>query len=196
MNKKQISRLNELILEVKSLPNNIYTETEFDNYSASSNEEERGLITKLQSDRIEEKNKVYRKILAFFNANIPEKEEYFTQLSSITFRPKEGLFNSFHFKNDEAWKSDRTKLINLLELLKSELEESKYASKKSESIFSSRLFWSIVSIIGTTSFFLGSYITKIENKKNELLLNETIQKNIKLKDSINTIKSANLNLNK
>ena len=78
-NKKQISRLNELISEVKSLPEELYTETEFDNYS-NSTEEEKGKITKLQWDRLELKDKLYRKILAFFNAHIPEKEEYFSQL--------------------------------------------------------------------------------------------------------------------
>jgi hypothetical protein len=190
MSIKLISRLNELISEVKSLPTDIYTKSEFDEYSNSS-DEEKGTVTKLQWDRIEAKNKIYRKILAFFNAHIPEKEEYFSQLSSITFRPKEGIYNSFHYRNNEEWKSDRKKLINLLELLKSELEESKYAQKKSESIFNSRLFWAIISIVGTTTYFLGTYITTLDYKGMETVLdniviekNNLIEENKMLKDSL------------
>ena len=50
-------------------------------------------------------------------------------------------------------------------------------TKKSDSIFNSRLFWTIESIVGTTAFFLGTYITKLDYKKTETLLEDTISEN-------------------
>lgn len=192
MNKKIISRLDKLILEAKQLPEDLYTESEFENYSSASTEEERGQMTKLQYDRNEKKNELIRKILPFFNAHIPDKKKkYFNQLSSLTFRPKEGIYNSFHYRDNEAWRSDRKSLINLLEILKTEFEESKYSVKTKESIFSSRLFWVIVSTVGALAYFLGTYITEIKSKELENKIiqvekqNENlIEQNKKTKDSL------------
>ena len=191
MNKKIISRLDKLIIEAKQLPEDLYRESEFENYSNASTEEERGQMTKLQYDRKERKNVLIRKILPFFNAHIPEKKEYFNQLSSLTFRPKEGIYNSFHYQDNEAWRSDRKSLINLLEILKTEFEESKYSVKTKESIFSSRLFWAIVSTVGGLAYFLGTYITEIKSKELENKIiqvekqNENlIEQNKKIKDSL------------
>lgn len=194
MNKKVISRLDKLIEQAKSLPEHLYTQSEFEDYSSASTDEERGSITKIQYDRKQLRNELFRKILPFFNAHIPEKKEYFNQLHSLTFEPKGVVVNSFHYKNDESWRNDRRQLIQLLEILKDEFEESKYAVKDKDSIFKSRLFWTIVSTVSGLAFFLATYTSgiysgKLQDKIEELQTKQQLLKenNTKLTDSLKII---------
>jgi len=206
LNKKTIQKLKDLKQQVIQLPDYYYSEQDFQEYNNNNEKESRDAIIKRIEYRVDEKNTLYRKILGFFRANLDkdENEEYFDSLGNITFRPKNGLaFNTFYYQNNEVWKSDKTRLKNLLELLEIELKEKMENKKSTEkiksdtetNIFSSGLFWTILIAFTGTGYFLGTY--KAEYDKSELEKELKIQKKINLElkekneDLIYRIKNEN-----
>ncbi|AZI32766.1 hypothetical protein [Kaistella carnis] len=190
MNKNTLSRLQELKNGVEKLPNILLSESDFNNYYGGKTEEERAIIDNKLAKIHEEKNKLMRQIIGFFNANLDENSNYYTSLSRITFRPKEGIYNVGHYKNDEAWRNDKNNLLNLLDILESEIKETmKKTPETSENIFKSPLFWTILPIAVGLSYFLGTY--KAEFDKSELE-----KENAKLKTELNETKTQNSNLKK
>ena len=190
MNKNTLNRLKELKSEVEKLPDQLLSEDDFHNYyGGKSNEEVMEIDNKL-AKTFENKNKVMREIIGFFNANLDENSVYYKNLSSITFRPKGAVYNVGHYKNDEAWRSDKKSLLNLLEILENEIKET--MNKKtvnSENIFKSALFWTILPIVAGVAYFLGTY--KAEYDKSEL------EKELRItKAELKTIKDNNLKLRK
>ena len=190
LNKNTLNRLKELKSEVEKLPDQLLSEDDFHNYyGGKSNEEVMEIDNKL-AKTFENKNKVMREIIGFFNANLDENSVYYNHLSSITFRTIGAVYNVGHYKNDEAWRSDKKSLLNLLEILENEIKET--MNKKtvnSENIFKSALFWTILPIVAGVAYFLGTY--KAEYDKSEL------EKELRItKAELKTIKDNNLKLRK
>jgi hypothetical protein len=209
LKKKTIQRLEELKTKVSQLSDYYYSEVDFKEYSNTNDKSLQNKILERIESRVDEKNELYRQILAFLRANLDRKEnvDYFENFGRITFRPKQGLiYNTFYYLNNEAWKDDKTRLINLLDLLKSEFKE-RMSSKKSLdnekkiseiNIFSSVLFWTILIASTGTGFFLGSYKAEYDKTdlKKELKLEK--EKNLKLQEEKNNLiyKLKNTNLSK
>lgn len=197
MDKKTLNRIKEFKQEVENLPNEIYTQEEFSNYNNETSEEEKSKIINFQQQRLEEKEKLKRKLLGFFAANLEDDSNYYSLLGKITFRPKEGLWNSFHYRNNEAWEEDKKKLLILLELMENEFTEkfilpkSKPATSfQDKDIFSSGLFWTILTILCGVSYFLGSYKAEYDKTKIE---NELIQQKIINTNQVKEMNSLKLN---
>jgi hypothetical protein len=184
LEEKALKRITEFKQEIEKLPDEIYTQEEFSNYNNETSEEEKKKIVKIQFDRLDEKEKIKRKLLGFFAAYLDDNSNYYSLLENITFRPKEGIWNSFHYRNNEAWKEDKKKLLILLELIENEFTE-KLAQQKSKpktafqerDIFSSGIFWTILTVFCGVAYFLGLY--KAEYDKT------TIEKDLKEQKIIN-----------
>lgn len=179
MDIKTLNRIKDFKHEVENLPNEIYTNEEFSNYNNETSKEEKDKIVDIQFKRLEETQKIKRKLLGFFAAHLEDNSNYYSLLGKINFRPKEGIWNSFHYRNNEAWLEDKKKFLILLELIENEFTE-KLALPKSNTlspfqekdIFSSALFWTILTISCGLAYFFGLYKaeydkTKIENELNQ-----------------------------
>ena len=177
MDEKALNRIKEFKQEVEKLPNEIYTQEEFSYYGSEISKEEKNKIVHLQFERLEETEKIKRKLMGFFAAHLDDDSNYYSLLTKVSFRPKEGIWNSFHYKNNEAWLEGRRKFIILLELIENEFTE-KLALPKSKSqnafpkrdIFSSGLFWTILTVFCSVAYFLGLYKAEFDKTaiQNEL----------------------------
>jgi len=183
LERKSLNRIKEFKQEIENLSNEIYTNEEFSNYNNETSKEEKDKIVDIQFKRLEETQKIKRKLLGFFAAHLDDDSNYYTLLGKITFRPKEGIWNSFHYRNNEAWLEDKKKFLILLELIenefteKLELPKSKISNAFQEKdIFSSALFWTILTISCGLAYFLGLYKAEFDKTKIENELNQ--QKNI------------------
>lgn len=186
MDIKTLNRIKEFKQEVENLPNEIYTNEEFSNYNNETSKDEKDKIVDIQFNRLEETQKLKRKLLGFFAAHLEDNSNYYSLLGKITFRPKEGIWNSFHYRNNEAWLEDKKKLLILLELIENEFTE-KMALPKSNTpspfqekdIFSSALFWTILTISCGLAYFFGLYKAEYDKTKieNELNYQKTINTN-------------------
>lgn len=168
---KELTRVRELIKEVQELPKNLTQENEFENYT-NGDEQTQSEISGILSKRHENKNKILRNIFAFFKANTNNDSFYLDNFLKITFRPKEGIYNLFHIRNDEAWKNDRNSLILLLETYETELKEKYRTTNENrpfldKDLFSSGLFWTLIALIGGFAYFLGDYKSNLDIKKLE-----------------------------
>ncbi|KFC17827.1 hypothetical protein [Epilithonimonas lactis] len=199
MNKESLRRLLELRKEAESLPTELLSERNYEIYTGTEADEDRAEVYNELSAIRENKDKIIRKIIGFLNANVDEESVYHTQLSKITFRPKEGIFNIIHYKNNEAWRFDRTKLLNLLEILENEIREKMNLPKNysESSIFSSGLFWTILPLFIGLSYFFGIYKAEFDKSETQKELNKAkfeIQnlknKNILLKRKIDSLKAS------
>ncbi|WP_460219411.1 hypothetical protein [Psychroserpens sp. MEBiC05023] len=192
MNKKTLKRLVELKKEAKKLPKQLLSERNYEIYTDAKSEEDSAQvyneIAKIKGD----KNKLIRKILGFFSANLENDSIYFKQLSELTFSPKEGVFNTVHYRNNEAWSNDRIGLINLLDILQNEIKEKMNLPKeKKESIFSSGLFWTILPLAVALAYFAGTYKAEYDKSDLEKELKENKAEIIKLNDRIDVLKKQN-----
>lgn len=196
MNKKTLNRVLELKKEAEMLPKELLTEVNYEIYTGTQVDEDRAEVYNDLAKIKENKDKLIRKILGFFSANFSDDSVYYTQLSQITFRPKEGVFNTIHFKNNEAWRIDRDKLLKLLEILENEISEKMNAPQQNldKSIFSSSLFWTILPIVAGLSFFIGTYKAEydkseiekeLKDSKNEII--DLKHENILLKNKIESL---------
>ncbi|GAB5525406.1 MAG: hypothetical protein Roseis2KO_32780 [Roseivirga sp.] len=198
MKKKVIARLEKLIDQVKALPNWYYSE---DDYQLYNSDIENGKERAMESieRRVENKNELYRTILAFFNAHLDNDSDYYLYLGNITFEPKNFITNTFNITNNEHWIEGKRKLSRLLDLLHKEWveqaevnddsdeEKSKTKVKRQfleKDIFSAPLFWTILTVMTGVSFFLGSYKTEyqkniaLEDLRNQKLENESLRKQL------------------
>lgn len=202
MERKILDRLIELKKEVESLPEQLLTEKIFDDFTSTNVEEDKAHVYNEISRIKEHKNKLFRKIIGFFNTHLENDSIYYKHLNELTFSPKEGIFNLIHYKNNEAWLNDKKGLINLLEILENELTEKMNLPKEQkDSIFTSGLFWTILTIAVTIAYFAGSYKAEFDKSDSEKELKQTkIELNsLKLKeetlinenDSLKKIKIAN-----
>ncbi|MHB0757001.1 hypothetical protein [Polaribacter sp. M15] len=192
MNKKTLRRLIELKKEAEKLPKELLSEKNYKIYTDAKSEEDSAHvyneIAKIKGD----KNKLIRKILGFFSANLEDNSIYFKQLSELTFSPKEGIYNTVHYRNNEAWANDRIGLINLLEILQNEIKEKMNLPKeKKDSIFSSGLFWTILPLAIALAYFAGSYKAEYDKSDLEKELKENKKEIIKLNHRINVLKKQN-----
>lgn len=179
MEKKALNRIKEFKQEVENLPDEIYTIEEFSNYNNETSKEEKDKIVEHQFKRLEDTQKIKRKLLGFFAAHLEDNSNYYSLLGKINFRPKEGIWNSFHYRNNEAWLEDKKKFLILLELIENEFTEKLTIPKSNlpnafqeKDIFSSTLFWTILTITCGLAYFFGLYKaefdkTKIENELNQ-----------------------------
>jgi hypothetical protein len=179
LKKKTLNRIKEFKQEVENLPDEIYTNEEFSNYNNETSKEGKDKIVELQFKRLEDTQKIKRKLLGFFGAHLDDNSNYYSLLGKITFRPKEGIWNSFHYRNNEAWLEDKKKFLILLELIENEFTEKLAMPKlnlptafQEKDIFSSALFWTILTISCGLAYFFGLYKaefdkTKIENELNQ-----------------------------
>lgn len=168
---KELTRVRELIKEVQELPKNLTQENEFENYT-SGDEQTQSEISAILSKRHEDKNKILRNIFAFFKANTNDDDFYLNNFLKINFRPKEGVYNLFHIRNDEAWRNDRNSLILLLETYETELKEKYRTTRENrpfldKDLFSSGLFWTLIALVGGVGYFLGDYKSNLDIKKLE-----------------------------
>lgn len=175
MDIKTLNRIKEFKNEVENLPNEIYTNEEFSIYNNETSIVEKDKIVDIQSNRLNETQKLKSKILGFFAANLEDNSNYYTLLGKITFRPKEGKWNSFNIRNNEAWLDDKKKLLKLLELIENEFTEkinlpksSSPSSFQEKEIFSSTLFWTILTISCSLAFFFGTYKAEYDKTKIEI----------------------------
>ncbi len=183
MEKISLNKINEFKQEIENLPDEIYTEQEFSNYNSETSKERKDKIVDVQFKRLEEAQKIKRKLLSFFALHLDDDSNYYTLLGKITFRPKEGIWNSFHYKNNEAWLEDKKKILILLELIENEFtyklklpKSKKVNAFQEKDIFSSALFWTILTISCGFAYFLGLYKAEFDKTKIENELNQ--QKNI------------------
>jgi len=192
LKKQVLDRLIELKKEVENLPKELLSEKNFEDFTSADSEEDKAHVYNEISRIKEQKNKIFGKILGFFSTHLDDNSIYYKQLNKLTFSPKEGIFNTTHYKNNEAWLNDREELINLLEILENELNEKMNLPKeKKDSIFLSGLFWTILPLAVALAYFLGSY--KAEYDKSDLenkLKENTIQTN-KLYNAIDILKKQN-----
>jgi hypothetical protein len=197
LNKQTLNRILELRKEAEMIPEELLSERNYEIYVGTKVDEERAEVYNELSQIRENKDKLIRKILGFFSANFDDDSVYYTQLSKITFRPKEGIFNTIHYKNNEAWRIDRDKLLNLLEILENEIRETMNLPKNQsdKSIFSSGLFWTILPLAIALSYFVGTYKAEYDKSEIEKELKEAKleiinlnNKNILLKNRIDSLK--------
>ncbi|WP_166926282.1 hypothetical protein [Flavobacterium poyangense] len=195
MDIKTLNRIKDFRHEVEDLPNEIYTNEEFTSYNNETSKEEKDKIVDLQFKRLEETQKIKRKLLGFFAVHLEDNSNYYSLLGKINFRPKEGLWNSFHYRNNEAWLEDKNKFLILLELIENEFTE-KLALPKSHTpnpfqekdIFSSALFWTILTISCGLSYFFGLYKAEYDKTKIENELNQQKTTNINQAKEIEMLK--------
>jgi hypothetical protein len=174
-----LNRIKEFKTDVKNLPDEIYSHQEFLDHFKETSDERKSKIINLQHERLEQKEKLKRKLLGFFAANLDDDSNYYSLLGKITFRPKEGVYNSFHIRNNEAWLEDKKKLLILLELMENEFTEKLAATKTKPSIsfqekdmFSSGLFWTITTVLCGLAYFLGLYKAEFDKSRIENELNQ------------------------
>ncbi|MCX2429906.1 hypothetical protein [Pedobacter sp. GR22-10] len=129
MNKKEVIRITSFLREVEELPNEILTEEEFNLYL--SGEEGRVLIENKQADLLNKVRNLKLRLLGYFRALDGDQAVYVDLLGTITFRPKDFIFNTGHYQNSQAWLNDKGKLINLLIMAKAEIEEKARIAKDS-----------------------------------------------------------------
>ena len=192
---KTLNRIKEFKHEVENFPNEIYTNEEFSNYNNEISKDKKDKIVEIQFNRLEETQKLKRKILGFFAAHLEDNSNYYSLLGKITFRPKEGIWNSFHYRNNEAWLEDKKKLLILLELIENEFTEkmalpksNRKSSFQEKDIFSAALFWTILTIPCGLAYFFGIYKAEYDKTKieNELNYQKTI--NINQAKKLETLK--------
>ncbi|MGY3053773.1 hypothetical protein ACVWYG_001974 [Pedobacter sp. UYEF25] len=173
MERKALNRLIKLKEEAESLPKELVTEKNFDSIIDSNSEEDKQHTYNEISNIREQKNKLIRKLIGFFNAHLEDDSIYYNHLNKLTFFPKEGIFNTIHYKNNEAWVQDRKGLINLIEILENELTEKMNLPKDKKDIFSSGLFWTILTIAVTFAYSAGIYKAEFDKSNSEKELEQT-----------------------
>ena len=120
MNKKILNRVVELKKKAKQIPEELIS---LDLYAKFRKETARDEVYN-EIDKIkDEKNKLIREIVGFFNAILEGDSIYFENITKLSFEPKGVMYNLEHFKNNASWTEDRKRLINLLEILENEIKE-------------------------------------------------------------------------
>ncbi|MCG8902851.1 hypothetical protein G1K97_13535 [Tenacibaculum finnmarkense] len=197
MKKQVLDRLIELKEEVKNLPKELLSEKNFEDLTNSNSEEDKAHVYNDISKIKEQKSKIFRKILGFFSTHLEDNSIYYQHLNKLTFSPKEGIFNTTHYKNNEAWLNDRKGLLNLLEILENELNEKMNLPKeKKDSIFLSGLFWTILPLAVALAYFLGSYKAEYDKSDLEKKLQENKTQVNEMNDKIEILKRQNDSLKK
>ncbi|GAA0882862.1 hypothetical protein HS960_09795 [Sphingobacterium paramultivorum] len=193
MNKIIINRIIELRSEIEELPSVLLSEENLNAYLSSNSDEDRNKVEAEIRKITDRKDKVIRKIVGFFSAQLEDDSTYYTQLANIKFTPKEGIYNTIHYRNNQAWSSGREQLLNLFEILENEMREriNQPKSDRKQNIFSSGLFWTVLPIVAGFSYFLGTYKAEFDKTEIQKELSASNKENKDLKEVNNRLNLEN-----
>lgn len=193
MNKIIINRIIELRSEIEELPSVLLSEENLNAYLSANSDVDRNKVEAEIRKITDRKDKVIRKIVGFFSAQLEDDSTYYTQLANIKFTPKEGLYNTIHYRNNQAWSSGREQLLNLFEILENEMREriNQPKSDRKQNIFSSGLFWTVLPIVAGFSYFLGTYKAEFDKTEIQKELSASNKENKDLKEVNNRLKLEN-----
>lgn len=127
MNKEETAKITSFLNEAERLPDELLTEREFNDYMA--NEESESYVIDKLSKQFEYVGELKLRLFGYFRALGEDHIAYVAGLEEITFRPKNIQYNIGHFRNSEAWRTDKTKLINLLKMARVEFQEKERMGK-------------------------------------------------------------------
>lgn len=123
MNKAEIDKIRSFKIEVENLPDELLSPEDISTFMRAESENEKQTIYSKEQTLFENVKDLKIRLIAYLSAVTGEDSTYIDFLGNITFRPKEGIYNTIHYRNNEAWLEDKTKLLDLLKMAENEFIE-------------------------------------------------------------------------
>jgi hypothetical protein len=137
MNKNEIQKIISFIGEVEKLPDVLLTDKDTSAFIADdATEEDKQKVYLKETELFEKVRNLKIRLIAYFRAVQGENSTYIDLLGGITFKTKGFVVNTIHFENNKAWSGDKSKLLNLLKMARTEFEEkARIASQSPDNSF-------------------------------------------------------------
>ena len=136
MDKAEIQKINLFIKEVENLPDELLSSEDVSSFMRAETKSDQQKIYSKEQALFDKIKDIKIRMIAYFRAVTGVNSTYINLLGDITFMPKEGIYNTIHYRNNEAWLEDKNKLLNLLKMAESEFVEkvriTRQNSKKSK----------------------------------------------------------------